>query len=541
MPDMSEEQERERPDFQRFAGIVRRRYLQFLLPMFLGWLLVWGSSWIISPRYKSSTLILVEQPTMPHDYVEPNINDDVQTRLQSMTEQILSRTRLLLIIQKLHLYGAAQGGLSDDQKIAEMRKDIGIDLVRNPGGLDIKSFTISYSAGDANLAQQVTAELTRLFISENLKMRQQESEGTTDFLEKQLEDARQSLSEQEAKVRQFESQHEGVLPTQEASNLQILAGLQSQLQGDEDALNTARQQRVYLQALLEQERTSQAAVRRSTDQTGLSAPTDLATIDQQLDKLRAQLAELSSKYTDRYPDVLRLKDQIAKTEAMREKFIAASKSKGTDTKPPNDSSVSSNAADPTLSTAGRQLQGQLQANQLEIKNRESSIASLKERIDEYQGRLNMEPATEQELADLTRGYDQSKANYDDLLKKKDQSVMATSMEEMQQGERFTMLDPPSLPSKPDFPNRLKFCGIGLGAGLALGLLIAGGLEFMDDRLHSEKEIRALLPIAVISEIPAIASPLDEKKTKRRLALGWTMTALVVVTIAAGSAFSYFHN
>ena len=222
---------------------------------------------------------------------------------------------------------------------------------------------------------------------------------------------------------------------------------------------------------------------------------------------------------------------------MRENLIAASKSKNTG----GQRRLSSDAANPTLSTAGRQLQGQLQANQLEIKNRESSIASLKERIDEYQGRLNMEPATEQELADLTRGYDQSKANYDDLLKKKDQSEMATSMEEMQQGERFTMLDPPSLPSKPDFPNRLKFCGIGLGVGLALGFLVAGGFEFMDDRLHSEKEIKALLPIAVISEIPAIASPLDEAKTKRRLALGWTMTALVVVTIAAGSAFSYLHN
>ena len=310
-------------------------------------------------------------------------------------------------------------------------------------------------------------------------MRQQESEGTTSFLEKQLEDARETLSEQEAKVRQFESQHEGALPTQGQGNLQILAGLQSQLQSEQDALNTAKQQRVYLEALLEQERTSQAAVRPSTDQAGLSAPTDLATIDEQLDKLRAQLAELSSKYTDRYPDVLRLKDQIAKTEAMRENFIAASKSKSTD-----------DNRNSTLSAAGRQLQGQLQANQLEIKNRESSIERLKERIDEYQGRLNMEPATEQELADLTRGYEQSKANYDDLLKKKDQSEMATSMEEMQQGERFTMLDPPSLPSKPDFPNRLKFCGIGLGVGLALGFLVAGGFEFMDDRLHSEKEIKS---------------------------------------------------
>ena len=188
---------------------------------------------------------------------------------RAMTEQILSRSRLLVIIQQTPPVWRRPGGaLADDQKVASMRKDIGIDLVRNPGRKDISSFTISYSAGDPHLAQQVTAELTGLFISENLKMRQQESEGTTDFLEKQLEDARQSLSEQEAKVRQFESEHGGALPAQEQSNLQILAGLQSQLQSDQDALNTAKQQRVYLQALLEQERTSQATVRPGTDQTG---------------------------------------------------------------------------------------------------------------------------------------------------------------------------------------------------------------------------------------------------------------------------------
>jgi len=108
---------------------------------------------------------------------------------------------------------------------------------------------------------------------------------------------------------------------------------------------------------------------------------------------------------------------------------------------------------------------------VEIANREVRSRSLKARINDYQGRLNLEPSTEQQLEELTRGYEQSKANYDDLLKKKDDSEMATSMETMQQGERFTMLDPPSLPSKPDFPDRLKFCGFGLAAGLALGLLV----------------------------------------------------------------------
>jgi uncharacterized protein involved in exopolysaccharide biosynthesis len=188
-----------------------------------------------------------------------------------------------------------------------------------------------------------------------------------------------------------------------------------------------------------------------------------------------------------------------------------------------------------------QLEGQARANQLEIANRERSISELKARINEYQARLNAEPATEERLADLTRGYQQSKENYDELLKKKNDSQMATNMEEMQQGQRFTMLDPPSLPSKPDFPNRLKFCAFGLVVGLTLGILVVGGLERIDGRLRSEKEIKALLPTGIISEIPEVLTPLDERNNKKKITMGWVTAALVMFMIIAGSALSYLHN
>lgn len=538
MPEILDEQESERLDLRRISDVIRRRHLQFLIPLFLGWLLVWGASWVLKPHYKSSTTILVEQPTMPQNYVVPNINDDLQTRLQSITTQILSRTRLLMIIDKLHLYSAAGSPATEDERVDHMRKDIDVELVRDPQRQDITAFKISYTAKDPRVAQQVTGELTNLFISENLKVRQQESEGTTNFIEQQLQDARTSLSEQEAKVRQFEAQHEGALPTQQASNLQILAGLQAQLQSEQDALNTAKQQRAYLQAMIEQERSAQP--RAGSAQTGAGASADLMTIDQQLNTLRAQLADLSSRYTDRYPDVLSLKDQIAKLEKTRANLVAANE-RARESQKGADNPAPSTATDPTAGATIRQLQGQLQANQVEVTNRENAIADLKNRIAEYQGRLNAEPATEQELADLTRGYDQSKANYDDLLKKRDQSAMATNMEQMQQGERFTMLDPPSFPTRPDFPNRLKFCGAGLGVGLLLGLIVAGGLEFFDDRLHSEKEIKAVLPVAVIAEIPAIESATDNERTKRKVALGWAATAFVLSTIVIGSVVSVLHK
>jgi succinoglycan biosynthesis transport protein ExoP len=199
------------------------------------------------------------------------------------------------------------------------------------------------------------------------------------------------------------------------------------------------------------------------------------------------------------------------------------------------------ASDTTQASLLAPIQSQLRSNQLEITNRENSIAELKTKVDGYQGRLNQEPIREQQLSDLTRGYEQSKANYDDLLKKKNESKMATSMELLQQGERFKVVDPPSLPQKPEFPNRLKFCGIGLGVGLALGVVVAGASEFMDDRLHSAKEIRKLLPAEVIGEIPAIVNVADSQLSRRTLWLGWMTATIVLAVILAGSAFSYLRG
>jgi polysaccharide biosynthesis transport protein len=524
-------------DLQHYLGIVRRRHLHFLIPLFLGWAVVWGSSWVLAPRYLSTTLILVEQPTMPKDYVTPNVNDDLQDRMQSITQQILSRTRLLHIIDQFNLYSGPHSQASPDQKVEIMRKDIGIELVRD-GRNQITAFNVSYSSRDPRVAQKITSELTNLFINENLEVRQQQSEDTTKFLESQLETARQALAEQEEKIREFKGQHVGELPAQVGSNLQILAGLQSQLQTEEDALNTAKQQRVYLETLVNQYRSLQGAPK-----TAGGAPTaGLPAIDAELEKLRAQLADLSSHYTDRHPDVRKLKQQIAETEVTRDRIIADLKARRSVPEDPGAATTTPDASSMTDATSPMvQLQGQLQSNRVEIANRERAVTDLKAKVIDYQARLNQEPVREQQLSDLTRGYDQSKANYDGLLKKKNESAMATSMELLQQGERFRIIDPPSLPVKPDFPNRLKFCGIGLGMGLALGVVVAAAFEMMDDRVYDEKELQELLPVAVISEIPTLEVAADVQREHRRLWLGWATAAFVSCTILVGSALSYLRG
>ena len=532
-PEFSEDRKAESFDVQRYLNLARRRHMFFLIPLLVGWLVVWGASWVLQARYKSSTLILVEQPSMPKTLVEPNISDNLQDRLQSITQQILSRTRLVSIIDKLHLYESGSRQMTLDQKVDVMRKDIEIELVHDARNEQITAFKINYSAANPRLAQQVTGELTDLFINENIKVRQQQSEDTTEFIASQLENARANLAEQENRVRGFKARFQGELPSQQATNLQILGGLQAQLQNEHDALNNAKQQGVYLQSLVEQYHAF-----RVSQGTEAGSPADLPAIDKELGNLRSKLADLSAHYTDRYPDILRLKGQIAKTEKMRDDLLADLKAKATEGKQADGKAVEAEVME---TPALLQLESQLRANRVEVTTREQAISALTSRINEYQARLNNGPARELEMTDLSRGYDQSKANYDDLLKKKNQSEMATSMEQMQQGERFRMLDPPSLPAKPDFPNRLKLCGIGIGVGLALGLCVAGGFEILDGRIHNEEEIKALLPVPIISNIPEILVPSEEQNSRRRVWLGWTTAAVVTATILAGSAFSYFHE
>jgi succinoglycan biosynthesis transport protein ExoP len=530
-----EEKNSESLNIRQYWPLIQRRKWYFVAPLFLGWLAVWSVSWVLPSVYRSGTLILVAQPTMPKDYVVPNINDSLQERLQSISQQILSRTRLLQIIDQLNLYAKTDRPLTPDDKVELMRKDIEIELIRDRDQLT--AFNIYYSSRDPHVAQRVTSELSSLFINENLELRQKQSEDTTNFLESQLDTARNTLTQQEAKIREFKDQHPGELPSQLQSNLAILNGAQSQLQSEEDALNVAKHQNAYLQSLLNQYHSLQR-----TSKPGDSAPMGLSAIDQELDKLKSQLADLSSHYTDQHPDVRKVKEQIAKTQKMRSEIIAGLKANASNTQTA-DAGGSAPRDDAELQDAGPMLQtqGQLKATEVEIANREHAIAVLKDQVNVYQSRLNQEPVREQQLTDLTRGYDQSKANYDDLLKKKNGSEMATSMEFRQAGEHFRIIDPPSLPLKPSSPNRLKLCGIGLALGLVLGAAFSAGAELMDDCVFSEKELKARISTVIISEIPDLATAKEREKRFRSSILGWAVTGVAFAVILVGTALSYLRG
>ncbi|MFZ1916829.1 MAG: XrtA system polysaccharide chain length determinant [Terriglobales bacterium] len=519
-------------EFSEIKGIVRRRRWEFLSAFFIGWLLVWGASWLIPSTYRSGTLILVEQPSVPEKYVVSNIGADIQQQLDSITQQILSRTRLLRIIDSLGLYAQDRKHMSDDDLVEKMRKDIEIELVRGDEG-KLSAFNIYYDSRDPKMAQATTKELAELFISENVAQRQKRSADTTSFLEDQLEQARQNLAKQEAKMREFKDRHIGELPTQTSSNLQILSGLQNQVQADEDSLNRAKQQDTYLESLLTQYRT----LDRGTTSTSEGGASELDLINKQLDQLRAQLADLQAHYTDKHPDVRKTKEQIARVEKTRDRIMADMKNgASTASAQPPDALPSG-----PKSTAILEMESQLKANRVEVATRQQEIKELQAKISQYQGRLNMAPVMEQQFADITRDYDQSKADYETLLKKKNESVMATDLEKTEQGEHFRMLDPPSLPAKPSKPKRLVFLGAGLAAGLVLGGALSLGREKLSGKIYSEREIKNVVPFEVIAEIPPIETPREQRLNRRSAWLATVAAAGIAGCILIGSAVTYLYG
>jgi succinoglycan biosynthesis transport protein ExoP len=523
-----------------WAIVLRRRWL-ILLPLFVAWAAVWGVSWLLPSTYQSEALILVEQQKVPDQYVVPNVTANLQGRLQSMSQQILSRTRLQATIDRFHLYPqrhGLNGLLKSGDPVEQMRDDIKIELVEAPGHPgELTAFKMHYSAVSAELARAVNSELTTLFIDENLRAQTQLSENTTAFLGKELEDARVSMAEQEAKVAAFKARHLGELPSQLESNVQILAGLQAQLQNTQRTLDAAKQQGLYLESLLQQYHSAQASLGSGN---GDLAGASIQALGKELLDMKLRLQDLQSRYTDHHPDIAALKDKIVKAEELKKQaengMVADQEGHKTrDTIDPGSMEEVQHGSPSSM----MQIQGQLKANELEILNDQRREKDLESQISGYQGRLNLIPETEQELTNISRGYEESKSNYNSLLQKQMQSQLATSLEHRQQGEQFRIIDPPSLPEKPSSPNHLLLSLGGLIVGLLLGLGLAAGLELIDICVRQEKDLEGIVPVRVLVGIPRLSTT---KENHFRLLRWWTelgTAVAMVILIVLGNLYAFY--
>lgn len=509
---------------------IRRRWW-LLGPLFTIGAAAFGVALLWPPIYRSGALILVEQQKVPPKYVTPNVVTDLDSRLQSMTQQILSRTRLESLIKQFNLYPRERIRTPMDEVVEKMREDITIQLVPGGNGRDDQAtaFRIYYSADNPEVARQVDSELTSLFIEKSLEARTQQSISTTNFLHSQLEQAGKDLAQQEEQLRQYKMRYLGELPQQEQSNLQILNSLEVQLQASTDALGRAEQQKIYLQSLRSE---YQAMAQSSTTSAANASGAPGTVADAALRDLRKQLAELEAKYTPEHPDVLRVKDQIAQWESLKHGAAAS---------PPDAQGEHIDLAttDPIGQPTYAEVDSRLKAVEAEITNDKQQSDKIRKEIEDVRGHLSVTPVREQQLAEVTRNYENSREHYQSLLQKELESELATNLEKRQEGEQFRILDPPALPNKPYKPNRPLIMLGGWFLGLCLGVGAAGLRELTDVTVRSEEDLRKQVQIPILAQIPVLYSRRAQRL--RRVRAIFEMAAASALTLVSLGLAVYIYR
>ena len=445
----------------------------------------WGATLVLPKKYTSQTMVLVEQPTVGPDYVKPVVTVDLNRRLAAMQEQVLSRTRLQPIIEKFSLYPSDRDRVHIDELVERLRGAVEIKpMAPTPGteSRQMPGFYVDVTFDSPRTAQQICTEITSMILAQNAEDRQKQVKVTTNFLSQQLEEAKQSLDAQDAKLAQFKRQYLGELPEEEQTNLSILMGMNAQLEANTQALSRAQQDKAFTESVLSQQEANWKA-----SQVGQNPET----AEQQLNTLQDQLTNLQARYTSEYPDVIKLKNQIEELK----KQLAAPKNNG----PVDGKSPASTSEPPQI----QQLRAKLRQDEINITDLTQRQSQLQEQIRELQGRVQASPMVEQQFKELTRNYQTALDFYNDLLKKRQSAGVAGDLESQQQSEQFRVYDPPSLPDQPSFPKKIVFVGGGLGGGLALGLGILFLIASSDKSLHNERDVELALKLPVLVLVPTL--------------------------------------
>jgi len=468
---------------------VKRRWL-LIIPFCIAMLAGIYLAFVLPKIYQANTLILVRPQRVPTDYVRSIVSTDIDQRINTIRQQILSRTNLERVIEKFKLFsGPDHAEMFMEDKISSIRKKIDVQVTRSGRRTGADAFSVSYRGSDPQTVMNVANTLANFFIDENLKVREAQAIGTSGFLDDQLAVIRVRLEEAEKQSSEYRKKYMGELPDQLDTNLRVLDRMQLQLNERQASLQEAKNRLVLLDNQIEAAQNLQASGVGGPSDTG--QPVTLA-------QLRQQLADLKASYTDRHPDVIRLKRQIKDSEA---KFAANESDSGAAQKEQSGSSAPL--------TQNQFLADQIQqrnATYLDIKDLKSEVAKIGQQIKEYQRRVEVTPKREEELLSLNRDYDNIKESYNSLLNRKLEADIAVNMEKKQKGEQFRIVDHARLPQKPVSPDLKKLIILALAAGLGLGGGLIFLLDYLDSSLKRPDDIEADLGIPVLATIPRLYQP-----------------------------------
>jgi polysaccharide chain length determinant protein (PEP-CTERM system associated) len=465
-----------------YLTILKRRWWIIAIPSLILPIVGFGVSFLIPPEYESQTLVLINQQKVPEEIVKPVVSEDLDSRLASMREQILSRASLEPIIKKYNLYESSRDDL--DARIQLARKAILIQPIpsatRSNG---LPGFKIFFKASDPQTAQQVCQEITSLFTSANTRIRHEAAQGTTDFLRQQVAGAKQNLDNLDQKLAVFKRQYAGMLPEDTTNNTNILTTLNSRLDAISTQLNSLQQNKTMAESMLAQQTQALAA------QPGGSAARSPGAAEKELETLQAQEADLSVHYTDEYPALKRVRSRIAELQKQAAKEASA---------PVPVTPVPTPAR--LESASVQQLKTQMKIIDATIAAKHKEQEQVDAQIRGYQARIQSSPQIEEQEKELTRDYQTTLESYNTLKAKLDAATMGIELENTQQGETFSLLDAANLPESPTWPRRPLFGLGGLAAGLVLGLMIVALIEYRDTALRSERDVWAFTQLPTLAVI-----------------------------------------
>jgi protein tyrosine kinase modulator len=489
---------------ERFGGILRSRRWWILGPLWSVSVAVAAFAMHLPSRYLSQATLLVVQQQVSQKYVQPDSTTSIPAAVQAMKLEVLSRSRLLQIINDLGLYDSGTERSAPELLVERMRKDIDIQpLESSPGRNDFDAFTISFTAETPHLAQEVTSRLTSLFIEQNLKNRGEQAADTTKFLAEQLDAAKQRLAQQEQRLQAFKTENLGELPEQQQTNLAALTDTRYRLETIAATLLQTQQQQISIEASL----------------------------NDRLARLESEKTALLAQYTPRYPGVVQKDREIAKVQSVLDRLHAERAAPIQVQDAPQDYS---SVDDPVLAGIIRQAEANAAQRESLLKQQQR----LRGESNEYQNRLSLTPVREQQLSGILRDYDLFRQDYTDLLNKKLQSDLTTSLEEDQKGQHFRLVDAPSLPLKPFGSKRLKICLSGMAGGIFLGVALGFLMDMRDSSFHNEKALAQTFVLPVVLGVPMVRTRAEQRLRSWRTRFEWFAASVMTLAMFAAEFYVF---
>jgi uncharacterized protein involved in exopolysaccharide biosynthesis len=555
-------------DIRDYLAILAKKKKYFFIPFVGLFILATVIAYLWPATYESSSTILIESQQIPEDFVRSTVTGYADERIQSLTQQILSRSKLWEIIQQFHLYAKSQEKLTREEILEKMRDDIRLDtisadIVAPSQGSKRRAaahattaqitiaFSIAYRGRNPDTVQKVDSTLASLYLEQNLKTREEQAKTTTEFLQAEAKELRERIQVLGNKIAAFKQEHEGIQPELQQFNLTQADHLELEIKQVENQLRTAEDRRVYLEAML-------PTVQPDTPATGASGDRIYLDPQSRLRALRVSLADLQSKFSDDHPDIRKVKREMAELEKMvgtqrlsgslkRQRLIdlraeLAEKQGKYSADHPDIKKLKSeialleqqpDKAGPVQPVTNPEnpayinLTTQVEATKNEILSLQRQREALKNKLKMFNERLEESPKLEQEYFAIARDYQNAHAKYMEVMNKIMEARISEGMEEHQKGEKFTLVDPASYPEKPVTPKRWLIILAGFVLSLGSGVGAVALAEQMDHSLERALDLTSLTGLPVLGTIIRIVTKEDLIKAKRRRRFVWAATGVTL--------------